>query len=299
MDTRALTVALNEAGTRERWVDLIGQYFAEHEIFCGHGTDCPTDEAYWLVWHVSGQPETLAGLGVDAASSARVARLAERRVSERIPMAYLLGSAWFAGLQFEAVPGVLIPRSPLAELVESGFAPWIRLREGDRVLEIGTGSGCIAIAAAVHEPGIRVDATEIDAGALAVARRNAARHGVADRVALIEADLYPHEAAGYRVIMSNPPYVPTADIEALPPEYRHEPARALDGGADGLDEVHRILAAARQWLTRDGILIVEVGVAADALVAHYPQLPFTWIEFERGGDGVFVLSAEELSHGWR
>jgi ribosomal protein L3 glutamine methyltransferase len=299
MDAGALRVALNEASTRERWVDLVGQYFAEHEIFCGHGTDRPIDEAYWLVWHLSGQPEALAGLAQDAALSARVARLAERRVAERMPMAYLLGSAWFAGLEFEVGPGVLIPRSPLAELVESGFAPWAHLRDGDRVLEIGTGSGCIAIAAAVHEPGIRVDATEIDAEALAVARRNAARHGVTDRVAIVEADLYPPEAASYRVIMSNPPYVPTADIEALPPEYRHEPARALDGGTDGLDEVQRILAEARQWLTRDGILVVEVGVAADALVARYPQAPFTWIEFERGGDGVFLLTAEELSDGWR
>jgi len=215
-----------------------------------------------------------------------------------VPLAYLLGSAWFAGLEFEVTRDVLIPRSPLAETVERRFAPWCRLDDGDRILEIGTGSGCIAIAAAVYHTGLRVDATDIDPGALALARRNAHRHAVADRVRFVEADLFPSDERRYSVIIANPPYVPTRDVAALPAEYRHEPAAALDGGTDGLDVVRRILAGAKARLAAGGVLIVEVGQSADALVAAYPRVPWTWLTFERGGEGVFLLTADELSDGW-
>jgi ribosomal protein L3 glutamine methyltransferase len=225
--------------------------------------------------------------------------LARRRVEERVPMAYLLGSAWFAGLELDIDRNVLIPRSPLAELAERRFEPWCRLADGDRILEIGTGSGCIAIAAAVHDPALAVDATEIDPRALAVARANVERHLVGDRVRLIEADLYPSGETRYRVIISNPPYVPTRELAALPAEYRHEPAAALDGGEDGLDVVRRILAGAASRLLPDGVLIVEVGRSAEALVEAWPRVPWTWLEFEHGGDGVFLLTADELIDGWR
>jgi ribosomal protein L3 glutamine methyltransferase len=334
MNADELESALNRAVARADWVALVARYFESHALCYGHGTDCAADEAWWLVWHLSGQPGDLAAppadaamradaalpadaevpadgvlatdaevpadgvLATDAALAHRVAALAARRAVERIPLAYLLGSAWFAGLEFCVSPTVLIPRSPFAELIEAGFTPWIELADGDRVLEIGTGSGCIAIATAVHRPGLEVDATEIDPAALAIARDNRARHAADERLCLTEADLYPRGRARYRVIMSNPPYVPTAEVLALPPEYGHEPATALDGGADGLDVVRRILDGAGDRLTDDGVLIVEVGLAADALMAAYPRVPWTWIEFEHGGDGVFVLTADELKDGW-
>jgi ribosomal protein L3 glutamine methyltransferase len=293
-----LKAALAAAPSRERWVALVSDYFSAHDLYYGHGTDCAGDEAFWLVWQLSGTPDDLAALPPAADLIAPLIEIARRRAEERVPLAYLLGVAWFAGLEFEVNPQVLIPRSPLAELIEQGFRPWCELKEGDRVLEVGTGSGCIAIAAAIHLPGIAVDATEIDAAALAVARANVARLGVADRVRLLEADLFPPDGVRYRVIISNPPYVPTAEVAALPPEYGHEPAAALDGGTDGLNAVRRLLAGAGQRLTADGILIVEVGLAADALMAAFPGVPWTWIEFEHGGDGVFLLTAEELGDGW-
>lgn len=298
MTSDDLEPALAAADSRLGWVELLGRYFEAFDLCYGHGTSTATDEAYWLVWQLSGAPEDLEGLAPDPALIPRLVSLARRRVHERVPLAYLLGCAWFAGLKFEVSPDVLIPRSPLAELVERRFEPWCRLADGDRILEIGTGSGCIAVAAAVHHPGLIVDATDIDPAALAVARANARRHGVADRVQLIEADLFPSAGTGYHAIIANPPYVPTSDVRSLPAEYRHEPSAALDGGADGLDQVRRILTGAGSRLATDGVLIVEVGQSADTLTEACPQVPWTWLTFERGGEGVFLLTAKELIDGW-
>lgn len=299
MTASELKALLAAADSREGWVDAVADYFSGNALCYGHGTDRAADEAWWLVWQLSGNPSDLAALPPDDALADRVVALAARRVAERVPLAYLLGTAWFAGLEFRVTRDVLIPRSPLAELVLQGFSPWLTLAEGDRVLDVGTGSGCIAIAAAVHNAGIQVDATEIAPAALAVARENVARHAVGSRVRLIEADLFPPGTTRYRVIMSNPPYVPSAEVAVLPPEYRHEPRSALDGGADGLDPARRLLAGAGSRLTADGVLIVEVGETAAALEAAWPKVPWTWLEFERGGDGVFLLSADDLKHGWR
>ena len=298
MESRDLKAALERADSRLSWVETVGQYFSAHELHLGHGTTTSEDEAFWLVWQLSGTPADLADLPPDAKLVSRIVELAGRRVKERIPLAYLLGVAWFAGLEFQVSSDVLIPRSPFAELIECRFEPWCELAAGDRVLEIGTGSGCIAIATAVHHPDLQVDATEIDSAALEIARANVSRHGVGDRVHLREADLFPVGDVRYRVIISNPPYVPTRDVEALPPEYGHEPAKAFDGGADGLEAVRRILEGARQRLTSDGLLIVEVGLSADTLVAQFPRVPWTWLEFEHGGEGVFLLTADELNDGW-
>jgi ribosomal protein L3 glutamine methyltransferase len=198
-------------------------------------------------------------------------------------------------LPFIVDRNVLVPRSPLAEVVERRFEPWVTLAPGDRVLDVGTGSGCIAVAAAVHCPGIEVDATDVSPAALAVAARNAERHGVADRVHGHEADLFPAAGGPYRVIISNPPYVPAADVAVLPAEYQAEPSLGLVGGPAGVELAERLIREARSRLTADGVLIVEVGAEADTLMARNPRLPAVWIELERGGEGVFVLTAEQLA----
>lgn len=298
MDASELKSRLMHAADLQQCVDEVGRYFSGFDLFFGHGTETPADEAYWLIWQLCGTPDDLVGRTTDAEIVERIAGFALRRVEERIPLAYLLGVAWFAGLEFEVNRDVLIPRSPLAELIESQFRPWCALRDGDRVLEIGTGSGCIAVAAAVHNPAVEVDATDIAPEALRTARANVLRHDVAERVRLEEADLFPDGDHRYRVIISNPPYVPTRVIASLPAEYGHEPSVALDGGADGLDVVRQILAGAGPRLASDGVLIVEVGLAEAALVTAFPRVPWTWLEFERGGEGVFLLTADQVRDGW-
>jgi ribosomal protein L3 glutamine methyltransferase len=191
---------------------------------------------------------------------------------------------------------VLIPRSPIAELVDAGFAPWLEADRVERVLDLCTGSGCIAIACAFAFPAAMVDAVELSPEALEVARSNVERHGVAEQVTLLEGDLWaPVAGRAYDLIISNPPYVGDPGMALLPPEYAHEPELALRSGPDGLDVVARILAGARVHLRPGGVLVVEVGEAAEAVAAAWPELPFTWLEFARGGGGVFLLTAEELS----
>lgn len=295
METGDLQQELAAASSYERWCEALARRFDAAGLFFGHGTDNSADEAYWLVWHLLGGGETRWTEPPDRGLVGKAVEIAARRVETRMPLAYLLGEAWFAGLPFDVDDRVLVPRSPLAELIERRFEPWCVLRPGDRVLDVGTGSGALAIATAYHCPGVFVDATETSVDALAVARRNVQRHGLDERVRVLEADLFPRERAVYRVIISNPPYVPARALESLPPEYRHEPAQALVGGADGLDPTRRLLAGAREWLEHDGALIVEVGESVDALEAAYPHMPFVWVELERGGGGIFVLAADELS----
>ncbi len=264
----------------------------------GHGTDSAEDEALFLVLHALGWSyavdEASLHRPLDAAELAGAQALIERRIRERRPAAYLTGRMWFAGHEFEVDPRVLVPRSPLAELIGERFQPWYTGGPPGRVLDIGTGSGCIAIACALALPEARVDATDTSADALEVAARNRSRHGVEARVTLHQADLFPPSDTRYDVIVSNPPYVPEARVEALPPEYAAEPRMALAAGADGFDCVTRILAGAAARLTAGGVLVVEVGEIEAAVAARYPQLPFTWLEFAHGGEGVFVLTREEL-----
>jgi ribosomal protein L3 glutamine methyltransferase len=259
----------------------------------GHGTDNAGDEAYWLLRHLTGWRD------VDWRAPPpdvvrRAVELATQRATSRKPLAYLIGSAWFAGLEFTVDERVLVPRSPLAEVIERGFAPWCALNPGDRVLDIGTGSGCIAIAVAHYCSDVQVDATDISPPALEVAAANVARHGVAERVRLIRADLFPPGDRRYRVIVSNPPYVPAAEVATLPPEYRHEPEIGLASGVTGFDAVERIVRGAAARLTADGLLFVEVGAGGEAFAAAHPRLPLIAIELEHGGDGVFVTTAAEI-----
>lgn len=272
---------------------------AAADVHFGHGTDNAVDESLVLVRHAlhlgHDLPTEFYGARLTRAEKFAVLALLGRRIEERLPAPYLTGEAWFAGLPFHVDPRVLVPRSPIAELVERGFAPWLDPERVRRVLDLCTGSGCIAVACALAFPGARVDAVELSADALDVARLNVARHGVADRVRLLEGDLWgPVAASDYDLVVSNPPYVSGAELEALPAEYRYEPMLGLAAGPSGLDMIRRILDGARAHLADDGLLVVEAGDSADAVAAEWPALPFAWPEFSRGGAGVFILSADAL-----
>jgi ribosomal protein L3 glutamine methyltransferase len=292
--------ALHSLSTITDFVRWGASRFGAAGLHYGHGTDNAVDEALVLVRHALNlghdlPPEFYAARLTDA-EKRTVLELIERRIVERIPAPYLTGEAWFAGLPFFVDSRVLIPRSPFAELIEGGFAPWLEADSVERVLDLCTGSGCIAIACALAFPAAEVDAVELSPEALDVARRNVERHGVGDQVALLEGDLWaPVAGRRYDLIVSNPPYVSDREMEVLPPEYAHEPELGLRSGPDGLDVVARILAGARAHLRPGGVLVVEVGDSAEAVANAWPELPFTWLEFSRGGSGVFLLTAEELS----
>jgi ribosomal protein L3 glutamine methyltransferase len=225
----------------------------------------------------------------------RVLAIFAERIERRVPAAYLMRRMWFAGLEFEVDERVIVPRSPFAELINAGFRPWIEPGRVHRILDIGTGSGCIAIACAVAFPQAQVDAVDVSPQALEVAGRNVARHHVGDRLRLLQGSVFePLGAQRYDLIVSNPPYVSDAEMQALPDEYRHEPDLALRAGSDGLDVVRRILAGAKQHLETGGVLFVEVGDSDERLQQAFPRLPFTWLEFEHGGGGVFMLRDSEL-----
>ncbi len=273
--------------------------FAEAGLFFGHGTDNAIDEAALLVRHAlhlpHDVPDVLLGARVTSPEIDAALALVRRRVEERMPAPYLTGRAWFAGLEFVVDRRVLIPRSPIAELITQQFEPWLDATRVRRVLDIGTGSGCIAIACALAFPDAEVDAVDVSDAALEVAAENVERHGVADRVHLYRGDLFEPVQGRYDLIVSNPPYVDAAEMAALPAEYRHEPRTALAAGEDGLECVLRLLEQAPAYLEADGVLVVEVGVSRDALEAARADLPFNWVEFEHGGEGVFVLDAAALA----
>lgn len=267
-------------------------------VFFGHGTDNARDESAALVLHALRLPHFDASVyerRVAAEAQQRVRALISRRIEERIPAVYLTGETWFAGLAFHVDPRVLIPRSPLAELIERRFAPWIDPRRVGRVLDMGTGSGCIAIACAKAFPRARVDAADISPEALEVAAINVRRHRLGRRVRLVRSDHFGALGAErYDIIVSNPPYVGKRELASLPPEYRHEPRLALAAGSAGLDSVRILLEASADHLKPGGVLVVEVGNTERAVRRAFKQLPFLWLEFEHGGGGVFLLTAEQL-----
>jgi ribosomal protein L3 glutamine methyltransferase len=268
-------------------------------VWFGHGSDNAFDEAAELVFFAAGlrheDAEQVYGRALTASQRAAALELLDRRVRERIPAAYLTRRMWFAGHEFYVDERVLIPRSPIAELIEARFQPWIDPGRIERVLDIGTGSGCIAISAALALPTARVDAADISADALAVTAINIEKHQVQERVRAVRSDVFDAlTRERYDVIVSNPPYVGAVEMSELPEEYRHEPAIGLRAGQDGLDVVRRIIAGAPAHLRPHGVLIAEVGNSEEELIAAYPRAPFTWIEFARGGGGVFVLTAQQL-----
>ena len=285
--------------TTEDAVHWCTAQFSQHDLYYGHGTDNPADEAYFLVWTLcdllfSGEPELFARR-LTAVQLERIRTVTAQRIATRQPLAYLLNIAWFAGYEFYVNEHVLVPRSPIAELIGTAYQPWVDPAQVRHVLEIGTGSGCIAIASALALPDAQVDAVDISPEALAVAQRNVEHYELQARVTLHQADVFaglPQKP--YDLIVSNPPYVDAADIAAMPAEFQAEPILGLQAGDDGLDIVRRILAAAPDYLAENGVLIVEVGNSAPALEAAFPDVPFTWLDFDYGGQGVFLLNRQDL-----
>ncbi|WML90377.1 50S ribosomal protein L3 N(5)-glutamine methyltransferase [Thiothrix lacustris] len=274
--------------------------FADAELSFSHGMSSPFDEAAYLVLHTLYLPVDTPDLYFDSrltrSERDAVAEIIQQRVETRKPAAYITHEGWFLGLPFYVDENVLIPRSPIAEYIEKQFAPWIEPHQVHHILDLCTGSGCIGIACAYAFPHARVDLGDISAEALEVARINIERHNLAGQVEALESDLFDHlQGRQYDIIVSNPPYVDAQDMAALTPEFLHEPAAlALASGDDGLDHTRRILRDAAKHLTDHGILVVEVGNSQYALQAAYPDVLFHWLEFERGGDGVFLLTADQV-----
>ncbi len=290
----------NELLTVRDYIRWGASRFNDAGLYFGHGTDNAWDEASGLVlhslhlpWDIN--PEVLSAR-LTFEERRQVITVLERRIHERIPAAYIMGEAWFAGLKFKVDERVLVPRSPIAELIENGFEPWLTA-EPLRILDLCTGSGCIGIACAHAFPQAQVDLADISLDALEVAEENIALHGLGDRVRAVHSDLFSALAGQrYDLIVSNPPYVNQDDLSSMPEEYLAEPEIALGSGSDGLDFTRHLLSEARDHLTANGVLIVELGNSWVSLEEVFPCLPFTWLEFERGGHGVFLLTAVDLEN---
>ncbi len=296
--SREATHTLETVGDWIRWgCSVLG----DNDVFFGHGTDNPADEARALVFAAlaldHAVPDYFYASRLTPMEREAVLGLLKRRVLERVPVPYLTGEAWFAGLRFSVDERVLIPRSPIAEMIQTGFEPWLPFAEPARILDLCTGSGCIAIACAYAFVEAEIVATDISNDALEVARDNVEQHGLESRVSVLHSDLYSGlESQKFDLIVTNPPYVPTSSMTALPAEYLHEPKLALEAQQNGLELVKSIVSEAAQYLSPDGVLVVEVGESRDAAAELFNQLPLNWVEFEMGGDGVFVLSATDLAN---
>ena len=274
--------------------------FNESKLFFGHGSADAFDEAAYLILHTLHLPLDKLDPFLDAALTpaelGKVLNIIEQRVQKRLPAAYLTHEAWLGDFRFYVDERVIVPRSFIAELLRDDFAPWIADPDGiTRVLDLCTGSGCLAILAAYAFPDAEIDAADLSPDALAVARRNVEDYGLQDRVHLIESNMFEKlQGRQYDLIISNPPYVDAASVAALPPEYLHEPKLALGSGNDGLDATRNILAHAADHLVPGGVLAVEIGHNRDALEAQFPELPFTWLNVAAGDDFVFLLHEDDL-----
>jgi len=292
--------AQNELRTLRDLLRFAVSRFSEGGLFFGHGADNAWDEAVYLLLHSLHLPldrlEPFLDAGLTSDERTAVLRIIERRISERLPAAYLTNEAWLAEYRFYVDQRVIVPRSFIAELLREQLAPWIDDPESvASVLDLCTGSGCLAIFAAHAFPAARVDAIDISPDALAVAERNVNDYELTARIRLLESNLFAAlDKERYDLIISNPPYVAQAELDTLPAEYHYEPRLGLAAGVAGLDVVVEILSEAADYLAPEGLLIVEVGNSQPAVERAWPGLPFTWLEFERGGGGVFLLTREQL-----
>ena len=298
MDKIFVDEAVNELHTIQDMLRWAVSRFSAANIWYGHGTDNPWDEAVQLVlpslYLPLDIPEDMRSARLTPSERHRIVERVIRRVNERIPVAYLTNKAWFCGHEFYVDERVLVPRSPIGELINQHFAGLIS-GEPRHILDMCTGSGCIAIACAYAFPNAEVDAVDISADALAVAEQNIEEHGLLQQVTPIRIDLFRAlPQVQYDLIVTNPPYVDAEDMDDLPGEYHFEPELGLAAGRDGLKLARRILACAPDYLSEQGVLICEVGNSMVHLIEQYPQVPFTWLEFEHGGDGVFMLTREQL-----
>lgn len=273
------------------------RYLLEHELVYGHGTASAADDAAWLLLEAAGL-SPLEEPDYDRVLDDSVMEQAEdwlrRRAVDKVPAAYIVGRMWFAGFEFSVDERVLVPRSPLAEFLTNDCFGLLDGSQLNRVLDLCTGSGCIAIAAAQLFGSAMVDAVDISADALEVARHNVNMHRLTERVTISRGDLFESAGHNYDLIISNPPYVDAADIDSMGDEFRHEPILGLAAGDDGLSIAHRILAESASRLSADGVLVCEVGNSAEALENAYPDTVFSWLEFSEGGDGIFALDRQEL-----
>lgn len=291
------TAELNTLTDFMRWG---ASRFVEAGLTYGHGLSSPLDEAVYLVLRALhlpvDTPNTYWSSVLTKSEKQDVVHVLQRRINEQIPAAYIFQEGWFAGLQFYIDERVLVPRSPIVELVENQFAPWVAADDVETVLDLCTGSGCIGIACAYAFPYAQVDLSDVSEEALQVANINIKKHDASQRVTAIQSDLFDNlKGKKYDLIVSNPPYVDQEDMQALSAEFHHEPELGLSSGNDGLDITKKILQEAAEHLTENGVLVVEVGNSQYALMELYPDFPFQWVEFERGGDGVFVTNKQDLS----
>ena len=298
MDKIFVDEAVNELHTLQDMLRWTVSRFNAAGLFYGHGTDNAWDEAVQLVLPTLYLPlDVPAEVRHSRLTSSERHRIVERvirRINERTPVAYLTNKAYFCGMEFFVDERVLVPRSPIGELIENFFEPFLQDRP-TRIMDLCTGSGCIGIACAHAFPEAEVDIVDISTDALAVAEQNIQDHGLEQQVIPLRSDLLrdvPKDK--YDLIVTNPPYVDQEDMDSLPDEFRHEPELGLAAGTDGLKLVRRILANAPDYLKEDGVLICEVGNSMIHMEEQYPQIPFTWIEFENGGHGVFMLTREQL-----
>ena len=297
---RSQDPALSELSTIRDFIRLGVSRFRHAGLFYGHGTDNAWDESVQLVLHAAGLPWDVNPQALEArllqTEKQQLLALFERRIEERIPAPYLIGEAWFCGMPFNVDARVLVPRSPIAQWIQQGFTPWLEAVEVERVLDLCTGSGCIGIACAVLYEGAEVDLLDISEDALAVCRSNIERHRLTDRVHALQSDLFgaiePQQQ--YQLIVSNPPYVDQADFTSMPAEFSHEPELGLVSGGDGLDICFRILAQAGDYLSDEGLLVVEVGNSEAALRQQLPDLELIWADLPEGGNGVFMITAYDL-----
>ncbi|MCW5590383.1 MAG: 50S ribosomal protein L3 N(5)-glutamine methyltransferase [Legionellales bacterium] len=299
LERENLNTSLQTLASVQEILTWMENLFTENKLFFGHGTDNAWDEAVAILLSVLKLPmdcdESILKNTISPPQKQQLIECILLRVNQRIPSAYLTHRANFAGLEFYVDEQVLIPRSPIAELIETRFHPWIAYENIHHILDIGTGSGCIALACAFYCMNASVVGVDISSQALAIAERNSQQLNLSERVTFIQSDLFQNlPSQKFDIIISNPPYVDQDDINSMPEEYHHEPRLGLAAGIDGLQFAIPIIQQAAHYLSDQGILIVEVGNSQYALEQYFPQLPFIWLEFERGGEGVFLLTRQDL-----